>query len=305
MIILEKLRDLTLRGDAGSIDHPYLSAASGLICTKSTIYVVADDELHLGVFPADGSDPGILLRLFPGTLPSSKSERKAIKPDLEALTLLPASAEYPHGALLAMGSGSTGNRRMAVTLELSAQGAPCGNPRIIDLTPMFTALEQEFSALNIEGAMVHGDELLLLQRGNNRDPHNAIVHYRLADATDTLFARTSLSRPIAIQRFLLGTVNGIPLCFTDGTALPNGEIVFCAVAEDTDDAYHDGLCTGAAIGIMDARGNVRSVQRLAQPRKIEGIAASMAGNAIRVLLVTDADDARIPAGLFSAMLSSV
>jgi hypothetical protein len=40
----------------------------------------------------------------------------------------------------------------------------------------------------------------------------------------------------------LGTVDGIRLCFTDAATLPNGEVVICAVAEDTDDAYVDGQC---------------------------------------------------------------
>src|SRR5271169_2423622 len=32
-------------------------------------------------------------------------------------------------------------------------------------------------------------------------------------------------------------------------ALPDGTMVFTAVAEDTDDNYNDGACAGAAVGI--------------------------------------------------------
>ena len=54
MITLTKIRELDLAdcGDAGLPRH--LSAASGLACAGSSIYVVADDELHLGVFSATG-----------------------------------------------------------------------------------------------------------------------------------------------------------------------------------------------------------------------------------------------------------
>jgi len=68
--------------------------------------VVADDELHLGVFHATDAGPGHLMRLFPGRLPHPKAARKARKPDAEALTRLPPFAGCPHGALLAIGSGS-------------------------------------------------------------------------------------------------------------------------------------------------------------------------------------------------------
>jgi hypothetical protein len=84
--------------------------------------------------------------------------------------------------------------------------------------------------------------------------------------------------------------------------LPGGEIVFSAVAEDTDDAYHDGACVGAAIGIIDENGCMRSLQRLDQPYKVEGINARLNGNRLDLLLVTDADDPAIPAMLLSGLI---
>jgi hypothetical protein len=48
----------------------------------------------------DDPSPGGLTRLFAGALPHSRPERKKRKPDLEALALLPATKQAPHGALL-------------------------------------------------------------------------------------------------------------------------------------------------------------------------------------------------------------
>ena len=95
MITLKKLRELDLAatGEAGMPRH--LSAASGLACPGSAFYVVADDELHLGVFDAAGDAPGRLLRLFDGELPTEKKARKKQKPDLEAITQLPAVRGLP------------------------------------------------------------------------------------------------------------------------------------------------------------------------------------------------------------------
>lgn len=302
-ITLTKIRDLTLSAAADKGRPAHMSAASGLVCLQSYIYVVADDELHLGVFRAEGSEPGHLVRLFEGELPNAKSDRKRQKPDLEALVLLPAHEGYPHGALLAFSSGSTPARRSGALLRLDSRGAVDGPPRAVDLAPLLAPLDDAFSALNIEGAVVCGDELRLLQRGNRKHAGNAIIHFPLAAVLGQLGpGRTGTVRPSAINVVDLGRVDGIPLGFTDAAALPGGAIVFTAVAEDTGDPYDDGPCAGAAIGIADQDGRVRSLYPLDQPHKIEGVSARMDGDVVRLLLVTDADDAAVPAGLFSATI---
>ena len=92
------------------------------------------------------------------------------------------------------------------------------------------------------------------------------------------------------------------MCFTDAAALPDGAMVFTAVAEDTDNAYTDGSCRGAAIGIADDDGRLTYLDRLHLAYKIEGVDARLDGNMVRLLLVTDADDANVAASLFSARI---
>ena len=114
--------------------------------------------------------------------------------------------------------------------------------------------------------------------------------------------RTAAIAPLAIKTFDLGQIDGIPLCFTDGAALPDGTMVFTAVAEGGDDNYNDGACAGAAVGIV---GNeLQRLYRLDWPHKVEGVNARVEGNVIRLLLVTDADDVEIPAALFSATIAN-
>jgi hypothetical protein len=303
MITLTKIRDLNL-STATSAGRPlHLSAASGLACLNSFIYVVADDELHLGVFRTADNESGRLIRLFDGALPESKPDRKKQKPDFEALTLLPAYREYPHGALLVLGSGSRRNRRMGALLGLDAQGAVRGSPCALDLSPILAPLDDEFHTPNIEGAVVSGNELRLFQRGNKRHAENAIIRFQLSAVLDAIGSeRAGAVKPSAINAFDLGQINGIPFGFTDAAALPDGDMVFTAVAEDTDDAYDDGPCVGATIGIADNNGRLRCLRRLDRPHKIEGVDARVDGDIIRLLLVTDADDAGLPAGLFSATI---
>ena len=113
--------------------------------------------------------------------------------------------------------------------------------------------------------------------------------------------QTGAIKPSAIRTFDLGQIDGIPFCFTDAAALPDGAMVFTAVAEDTDDAHNDGACAGAAIGIVDDE--LRCLHRLERPYKIEGVDARMEGDVVKLLLVTDADDPSTPAGLFSAAIA--
>ena len=299
-ITLTKVRQLDL--SATTPGRPlHLSAASGLACLNSFNYVVADDELHLGVFRANSSEPGHLIQLFEGELPACKVDRKKQKADFEALTLLPSYGEYPYGALLAFGSGSRPNRRLGALLGLDAQGAVRRSPQVVDCSPILASLDGEFPALNIEGAVVSGAELRLFQRGNQRHSKNAIIRFQLSTFLDALSSeQTAAITPLAINTFDLGQIEGIPLCFTDAAALPDGKMVFTAVAENTDDNYNDGACAGAALGIVD--NELQCLYRLEQPYKVEGVNARVEGDAIRLLLVTDADDFEIPAALFSASI---
>jgi hypothetical protein len=306
VIRLTKIRELNLSTAASPGRPQHLSAASGLVCLNSFIYVVADDELHLGVFRSTDSNPGHLVRLFAGKLQDSKADRKKQKPDLEALTLLPSFGGYPHGALFALGSGSKRNRCRGALAGLDAQGAISGKPQIIDLSDLITPLDEHFAKLNIEGAIVSGGELRLLQRGNKRQTQNAVIRFPLSALLDALGsdARVGSIAPSAIDSFDLGNIDGIPFCFTDGAALPNGDMIFTAIAEDSEDNYNDGPCAGAAIGIADKDGNLICLRQLNQPHKIEGVDARMEGDVIRLLVVTDADDASIPACLFSTSIAT-
>lgn len=303
MIRVTKLGELMLNTPTSPERHPHLSAASGLVLAGDFLYVVADDEHHLGVFPATGDAAGELISLFPGDLPADREERKARKPDLEVLTRLPPFPAYPAGALLALGSGSTPNRRSGALLSLDAHGAILGAPRSIDLSGVFEMLERRFPALNIEGAVAVGDRLRLLHRGSKRHPQSASIDLSLPDVLHAGESSDAVDAMLVGTRFFdLGTIGGIPLGFTDGAALPDGTLIFTAVAEDSQSSYEDGLCAGAAVGIADGDGRVRFLERLETNHKVEGIDAQVEGDAINLLLVTDADEEELPSCLLSAVI---
>jgi hypothetical protein len=204
--------------------------------------------------------------------------------------------------MLALGSGSTRNRHRGVLLGLDAQGALRGEPEAVDLTSVFSCLSA-LSELNIEGAVVCGEEMRLFQRGSKGDSPNLIIRFSLPAFLAALNAAANRTiEPLAIQSIDLGGTDGVPFTFTDATALPNGEVVFTAVAEDTADSYNDGPCGGAIIGVLDCENRVKRLLRLGVPLKIEGVDARVDGDIVSLMLVTDADDPSIPASLFSATM---
>ncbi|MBD9425244.1 hypothetical protein IB232_07920 [Pseudomonas sp. PDM15] len=283
---------------AHPLGQAHLSAASALVRVGERLYVVADDELHLGLFSLADEDPGRLVRLFEGELPAPKAERKAAKPDLEALALLPALPGHAQGALLALGSGSKANRQRAVLLGLE-EGAL---PRQLDLAPLYQPLHEYFSDLNIEGGFLLGEEFLLLQRGNQGQATNAAVHYRWTELRDWLLGDGPLPTPPIIHPVELGELGGVALGLTDGAALADGRWLFSAAAENTADSYYDGACLGAVIGLVERDGRVRRLAELEGRWKVEGIALDEAGD---LLLVTDADDPATAASLLHLSLSGL
>ena len=306
---LALLRELTLSRAPQAGRALHLSAASGLVCCGEWLYVIADDENHLGVFPlADHAAPGDLLRLRAGDLPDKKCKRKKQKADFEAMVALPSFGGYPHGALLVMGSGSRANRMIASLIALDAHGVAMlkGDlPRAIDFTPLFTSLTNVFAELNIEGAFVDGEHLALLQRGNTAGGRNARIRVALAPLLAGI-ARGDAAMSGAhknICDFSLGDINGVPLGFTDGAALPGGGFVFTAAAEDTDDAYDDGACEGSVIGMVGADDQLRHMWRLDGGRKLEGIAVRGTAQGLQLLLVTDLDDANVPGQLLTTIIA--
>jgi hypothetical protein len=305
MLRATPIRELTVDAPRGSDGGRFIAAGSGLVRAGEHLYVIADDEREIAVFPAEGDQPGRLRRMLPGELPDDPAERKKVKPDFEALVLLPSPDGDEAGALLALESGSRRTRRGGVLWDLDDRGALLGDPRRLDLAPLYSALEPEIPDLNIEGAAVTGGRLLLFQRGNGRAAVNAVIALGLDECLPDL-ARGRLSGDAVLfeRRYDLGAVDGVRLAFSDAAALPDGRIVFTAVAEGGDDTYHDGNCTGAGVGVLAPSGEQASWEQLEPAAKVEGVEARVVDGEVELLMVADADDPSSPSPLLAARLSA-
>ncbi|WP_143140288.1 DUF6910 family protein [Nannocystis exedens] len=267
-----------------------LSAASGLVRRGGWSFVVADDELELHAYPEVGPPRRYPLRA--GVLPREPAARKREKPDFEAL------CPWDGGALLALGSGSRPNRQAGVVIHVAEDmsSATCSE---FSLAPLHAALAGQVPELNLEGAAVWGDHLVLLQRGNGVGNRNALVRLDRAGVAAAVTARAAwtaaLIRDLAFVD--LGDVAGVPYTVTDAAALPDGGLLLTAAAEDSRDTYADGACLGSALVRLDPPHQV--TWRLALPgrHKFEGVWAEPDGDLVRVHLVADADDPSVRAPL--------
>lgn len=298
MIPVRKLRDLTVGSSDTSDPPPHVSAASSLVRHEGQIYVVADDEYSLLTFPIEGEEPGHFMRILDGQGGGQKD-----KPDLESLALLPRWGEWRQGCLLALGSGSSEARNRGALIVLGDGARPTEEHLAIDLLPLYERLADEVKGLNIEGAEVVDDTLWLMQRGNE-EGDNALINLELSKVMQALKDDRTLPADSlrAVDHVDLGQLQGVRLCFSDASALPDGRVVFAASTEESDSDAPDGQVYGSALGVIDREGSVSFVEPVDMIIKIEGIDARHRGNEIEVLMVTDADDPEQPSPLLEALI---
>ncbi len=296
------------RGADASLDRPeHVRAGSALAALPDgRLAVIQDDASFLALIDPRASGAALDLP-FPGRAPRQFDDtrgNKKHKLDLEA-----AFVTHDGGLLVALGSGSSALRERVVLVEGPTTSAP--RIAIAEAPELYAQLraDRSFSGseLNIEGAAVAGDDVLLFQRGNGASG----VSLAAVDAT----ARISLSALVAhlrgagplpplrdVLRWDLGAVDGHRLTFTDGAVHPRGALAFLACAEDSPDATRDGPVSAVTIGCLDEATRAIELGLVLDERgaplldKTEGLAFDP-GAPTRAFAVTDRDDPTAPSEL--------
>jgi hypothetical protein len=301
---LRELRRLDLEAASGPGRQAHVSAASGVVQRGDFVYVIGDDELFLAVFEVASGAPGRLERVFVGELPADRDARKAAKPDLEALTVLPPFEDHPQGALLGLGSGSSSARDRGFVWGLGPDGALRGEALQIELTPLYGLLRDELGELNIEGAAVVGEHLWLLQRGNSEVGVNVVAELALSEVMDSLVRDRALaaSELRRVRAYDLGELGGAKLTFSDASPLGGELLVFTASAESSPNTYEDGDILGSVVGTIDGDGDVRRLRTIDRTYKVEGVHAMLETGVMTLTFVCDQDDAEVASPLLSATM---
>jgi hypothetical protein len=166
-------------------------------------------------------------------------------------------------------------------------GSANPTPAIVDAAPLYAELHAHAAArdaeLNIEGAVVQGSRLRLLQRGHGKRPTsmwNALLDIDLVEFVGWLDGRRNAAPRVRhILDVQLGSVAGVPFGFTDAAVTVSGRLAFLACAEDSVDVRTDGPVLGCRFGWLLPRDRAAVVTDVldadGQPTrlKLEGIEA--------------------------------
>lgn len=285
--------------DRARAGTPHPRAASGLARWGADLALVQDDACAIArVDPRDGRAEALALPAIAGHVrfdPGFGDKRH--KPDLESLVAV-------GDALWAFGSGSTSARERLAIVPV-APGAP---PRFVALPAFYSALRDHpgfaGGALNLEGVAVARGRLWLFQRGNG-GAFPALCHCALADFADHLAGGPVPALGPAF-RVALGTLDGVPLGFTDA-AHHDHEVWWLASAEASPDTYDDGVVVGSAVGRIDADGRVlgRASITEADGTPFRGKAEGLALDGDHAFVAVDPDDPERPAELLVVDVSAL
>lgn len=280
----------------------HVRAASAIRRRGTRLVIVQDDVNAFAVLdPSTYTARPLLLPAAAGgaRMFDEAHGNKKQKLDLEACIAL------PDGRLVALGSGSSPYRERLVVVAADT----VGSARIVDAGALYAELrvhaDSNGAELNIEGAVVHGDSVRLLQRGNGKHgsrPWNAVLDLALEEFVawlDQPYGRLVVRRILDVD---LGTVRGVPVGFSDATVTADGRMAFLACAEDSADAVTDGPVVSCLFGwlddgdgaavmtdVLDGDGRPTSL-------KLEGIEASVDGSPT-FDVVADMDRPDVPSSI--------
>jgi hypothetical protein len=232
----------------------HVRAASALRRLAHRLVIVQDDIDALAVRDATGPVRPVLLPARPSgrRVFDDATGNKHEKLDLEACVVLADER------MVAFGSGS-----MPVRERLVVWNGAAAAPTIVAAEALYAELRGAVTdgdvRLNLEGAVVAGDRLLLFHRGNDAPrastAHvNAIAELEIEDFVAWLEHAAAPPRVAKVTRVDLGAIGGVPFGFTDAVAVEPDRIVVLACAEDSACAISDGPVLGARVGVLDERG---------------------------------------------------
>lgn len=283
---------------AERVGTAWVRSGSALARFGELVMLIQDDARWLAWLDAQG-------RLDALPLPSDAwgerlSHDKRRKADFEAAVVVPGEP----ARLLVFGSGALPTREGIVSLQAG------GAPRVIQASSLYAALRRDEriagAELNLEGALVDGGKLLLCQRGNGApsatgERLDATVELELSELLAYLDAEGSTSAPALgrVERYCLGSVEGVALTLTDAT-VRDGRRFYVAAAEASADAIADGPVLGASLGLLTEQPRYALIETENGGRlrdKVEGLSPGTSDD--EWLAIVDADDPSRPAELLT------
>lgn len=284
-----KQTELTIKIEKSFISHA-VPSGSGLASLNDSVYIIGDDAEYAAKLSV--SDSGYRKIGLYANAPENRIDY-SVKHDLESAILGTVGSER---FMLAFGSGSISPLRD--TLFALAISNDTGFRR--SLTPLYNAVKLRSgiskNELNIEGAALLGDKLILFNRGKN-----LLILLSWKDFSNYILQQNAGLPPFQIINVSLPVINSFQIGFSGACALGEDELLFTASLEETNDPTKDGAIKGSYIGILklanDGIANLVSFSNLKTESgsvvldKLESIEViERKGNIIQSIAVADNDD---------------
>ena len=253
---------------------PKVPSASAIETVNGEFWVVGDDSNALFRLNAEGQIIG-QIELFDSPYDSSERIPKSEKPDFEAMCRV-------GDEVWVVGSGSKRkNRDRGFRVNIKTHEVT-----EFSLSPLYNALREAFSKLNIEGLAHEGSHFVLANRGNQKQDSHLILAASLSEATHKIYPITNVP-----------DIDGVRSGCSELDYQPHNErLVLCFTAEDTDNPIDDGAIKGSYLAWLDRfvshhqqQDEIRLVNfaRFPSVMKIEGITTDQD---LTFVAVSDSDD---------------
>lgn len=296
--------DLESAGELWFDDGRPVRSASAVARFGDGWLVAQDDATHAAWLRPSGVVPVRVLPPVDGhEVFSAAAGTKPLKPDFEAACALTVAGAP---AVVLLGSGSTPARMRAGLVRLGADGPESVVAALPELYEQVAAALGV--TLNLEGACRVGDRLRWFTRGvPAAGVPSGSVDLDLAGLVAVLTGSPGAVGISSPRRYELGAVAGVGLAVTDAVALPDGQVLLSAAAEDTPNAVDDGPVVGTALVLVDGD-TVLASAPVPEPggtvHKVEGLGLLDADPAgARLLAVVDADDPDLPSARLTLRVS--
>jgi hypothetical protein len=218
-----------------NIELDSFPSGSGIEFFNDRLYLVGDDAKEILVLNKRWKEKERI------TLFTNEETRipKKEKADLEATTVLVINDSH---YLLVLGSGSKDPRNKAIILEMANKEITT-----IDISYFYERLKSilQLTEINIEGAALVNNYLVLANRGNKTFPDNHLI------VTTPLFWQDQANAPVQIHQLNFSEYEGpigiSGLCYSEH----HEQLLFTTSMEDTPNGYDDGAIGKSYLGIIN------------------------------------------------------
>ena len=217
-------------------------SGSALAMSNQFLYIVSDDGT--GVYKLDTINYAVQKIAIAGLSYEAYRQAKSVKHDFEAASIVELGGK-PY--LMALGSGGTAYRDSMLLLNIFNNL----DQRMISVRQFYKELQvltnTDSLRWNIEGATLAGDELILLNRGNNLLISCTLKEFISYLNGDASFPKTKF------KKIQLPSIKGHEARLSGVCTINEDMLLVCASVEDTPDWISDGPVLGSYFGIYSLK----------------------------------------------------